>query len=468
MEEYKDVMLSEPPSRFAAAPAVQSMSLENYKGILLCDRPTATGKQAQGDAGPAPFLPAGKGDDRYTGLQPSIEQRGRYEVSRNMRQSTKISKPSALTRHKKWLNSFSGAVKQMQLDKAEQQLDAEEKDKKLRTKQAEQRLMKRQALEANASAGGDGEHTPKPEDYYPANEDQQVETGSQEPTGEVAQQYQPEPPARSLPPKKKSTLEGEASKKSSKKNKAKPKWAMTEDEAMEADITEHDSLIEFADKLNFEKFIDDYEVREALAIMRDRVKEIADEEGLDLADAEKEEKEDYGDDTSSVAPSIAPSNLSEGALEEWKAVRRAKKAAKLARKAAEAEASETGSQAGWNNSTNVGGDKFRSALTGESLVLAEKLLTQSPSLAQIHTRHTLAKLLQDVTLSTVNEKNNKRRQEGSHNVPVLPPVQAPVTTIVSAESQATGEQKEKRVLLDMKKKKDHVQNLPYMYRCPSL
>lgn len=64
--------------------------------------------------------------------------------------------------------------------------------------------------------------------------------------------------------------------KASKKSKTqkKPAWAISEKEQEEVKDKEIDNLIEFAYDLDYEKFMEDYEVRQALAIIQDRVKEI--------------------------------------------------------------------------------------------------------------------------------------------------------------------------------------------------
>lgn len=73
--------------------------------------------------------------------------------------------------------------------------------------------------------------------------------------------------------KKKPERAGTAkSKKSSKKQK--PAWATTEKQQEDAKEEEIDELIEFAYELDYEKYMEDYEVRQALSIIKDRVNEI--------------------------------------------------------------------------------------------------------------------------------------------------------------------------------------------------
>ena len=63
-------------------------------------------------------------------------------------------------------------------------------------------------------------------------------------------------------------------KKSKQSKKAKPAWALTMKEEEEQKEKEIDDLLEFAYELDYEKFMDDFEVRQALAIIKDRVSEI--------------------------------------------------------------------------------------------------------------------------------------------------------------------------------------------------
>jgi hypothetical protein len=62
----------------------------------------------------------------------------------------------------------------------------------------------------------------------------------------------------------------------SKKGKRaqKPAWAQTAEHVEENKEAEIDELLEFAYELDYEKYMEDYEVRQALAIIKDRVNEI--------------------------------------------------------------------------------------------------------------------------------------------------------------------------------------------------
>lgn len=59
-----------------------------------------------------------------------------------------------------------------------------------------------------------------------------------------------------------------------KKGAKRPAWATTKKMEEEEKEKEVDDLIEFAYDLDYEKFMEDYEVRQALAIVKDRIDEI--------------------------------------------------------------------------------------------------------------------------------------------------------------------------------------------------
>lgn len=63
----------------------------------------------------------------------------------------------------------------------------------------------------------------------------------------------------------------EKPKKKVKAAASKPAWAMTEKQQEEAKEAEIDELLEFAYELDYEKYMEDAEVRMALAVIKDRV-----------------------------------------------------------------------------------------------------------------------------------------------------------------------------------------------------
>jgi len=65
--------------------------------------------------------------------------------------------------------------------------------------------------------------------------------------------------------------------KKKKQGASKPAWAKTEGQVEEDKEAEIDDLLEFAYELDYEKYMEDYEVRQALAIIKDRVNELTQE-----------------------------------------------------------------------------------------------------------------------------------------------------------------------------------------------
>jgi hypothetical protein len=64
------------------------------------------------------------------------------------------------------------------------------------------------------------------------------------------------------------------SSKKPKKGAAKPAWAMTEKQEAAHEEAEIDDLLEFAYELDYEKYMEDLEVRQALAVIKERVKDM--------------------------------------------------------------------------------------------------------------------------------------------------------------------------------------------------
>ncbi len=93
--------------------------------------------------------------------------------------------------------------------------------------------------------------------------------------------------------------------------KSRPAWALTEKMDEEAKEAEVDELLEFAYELDYEKYMEDYEVRQALAVIKERVHSITRED--DWKEKMAREWNQAGAaaaDARSQAPSQAPSQAS--------------------------------------------------------------------------------------------------------------------------------------------------------------
>ena len=256
MEEFKEVMLSEPPvrgyvpsSQGAGAGAAQGRSFENYKGILLCDRPNdhklAVGVTEQ------PFLPPGRPDrdlfgmggrgEGCLGLQPSQEKVNRHTVARQARhQSGKATSTTALSKHRKWLKELSTVTKHVKLGQVEAELEKEAKTRKFQdTERKKRHALKGSTRDPAAVTSVMGATSNSCYTESPVSGGSRVEIRPSPPQHAAHVSAAGDMPASpdSLPPLSPEThpsMSGVSPKPvpaaACKKEKAKPKWAMTEEE----------------------------------------------------------------------------------------------------------------------------------------------------------------------------------------------------------------------------------------------
>eukprot|EP00667_Euglena_gracilis_P017358 EG_transcript_18285 len=266
MEGYKDVILSVPPAATRAGGYQPSGHIggtfENYKGILLCDRPSD--QHAAAGARP-PFLPPGAaGDD--LGLPPSADQLQRLQQVRKGVHPKKKGN-AVLTQHRRALKALNDQKLQERVEAVESALEEQQRWERFQQKQAQ--------LRQTMLTGG-----------TPAELEGTVgEAGRSKPSPRGTERLPPvaPPPVSHVrsPPAPGHEEAGKAKAKAAKAKKAaKPKWAMTEEEAIDAELEETDDLVRFAASLDFEKYLDDYEIREALSVMKERVEELKAEEEL--------------------------------------------------------------------------------------------------------------------------------------------------------------------------------------------
>eukprot|EP01006_Ploeotia_vitrea_P062996 TRINITY_DN84766_c0_g1_i1.p1 TRINITY_DN84766_c0_g1~~TRINITY_DN84766_c0_g1_i1.p1 ORF type:complete len:513 (-),score=77.31 TRINITY_DN84766_c0_g1_i1:43-1581(-) len=512
MEDFKDVMLSEPPVRSHGGGGSHSAanysggpsgigSFENYKGILLCERPTD--QKVKRGPSEQPFLPPGAVDDTTMGLQPSLEAQRRHNVAKRHLAVKKVQN-TAMNRHKKDLRALCEAKEKERLDAVEREMETEAKKARFKNQQSKLRghmLGVRPAAGYQGTKGG----TFVPGGYGRPEEEEESESGvlaapvieeapeavasalppiPPPPVAYTAQRPTPPPgpPPDAVPPTPSTVRSSASSKKSSgsggkkKKKKEKPLWAMTEEEAARAECRETDDLIKFAENLDFERFLDDYEVREALSIMRERVDELKEEEELErVARGEYEpptrKHNRHQDDSSSVAGTELSSAMDLGDWDGGAGKRKKKRRAGVDPHAQDLED-------GWDNYSTYStlSDKKKKLISDEATRLAEKILQSSSTIRNVHTKQSLGKMLEELTHKAYNEE---RKPSTGGVAPPLgagaplgpPPVQPPAVAI-HHPNQTVGDAGEsaapKRVLIQLQKSKDYVQNLPYMYRCPSI
>jgi|Transcript_72355 hypothetical protein len=484
MEDFKDVMLSEVPFHSRGGgyqPSNNVGAFENYKGILLCDRPSEN-KIVEG--GPQPFLPPGAVEDNCMGLQPSNEQLRRHaEARRALANKKKVN--TVQNHHRKALKALNDQKIREKMDAVEAAMEEETRRERFQAKQAKLRQAiingsmqdDAQKVIASIAPGADPDDTmgmvkgsknyePKTSDWTCSNcgtmnslsRQTCYACGASRPEAGGADEHLPPVPpppvsyVRTPPP-----ADGEPSSTRSNhkptprsnkpKKSAKPKWAMTEEEAMDAELKETDDLVKFAEGLDFEKYLDDYEIREALSIMRERVEELKDERGEDDAAG------DSGDDVSLSSHGQGPRPGRRAALRKFKGeLLDGDKNGQLERD--------------WDNMSTFSAlsDRKRRLISDEAMRLAEKILDANSGMKNVHSKQSLGRLLEDLTHKAYNEEKSKVRLKEPMDVGAPIP-QPPIATHQAVQNKPTDPP---RILTQLKKSQDYVQNLPYLYRCPSI
>jgi hypothetical protein len=228
---------------------IPKASIGNYKGVMLCNRPNEFGQvQKPERQGKPPFISRVDPKEKV-GLNPT-------KKIINVPQKKKDAN-SILVRHKRYL-------KMLQEKKLIEKLERENEDN-----QKVETLKKFK------------EHTAK--------QRQKITTLKTDKIEELPIQIakQKEDPMETAVEEEKKVVkkltkenlfknEEQYSKKaaSRKGNKKKPAWAKTEEMLKKEQEEEIDDLIEFAYDLDYEKYVEDLEVRQALALIKERVEEI--------------------------------------------------------------------------------------------------------------------------------------------------------------------------------------------------
>ncbi|KPA73303.1 hypothetical protein ABB37_10003 [Leptomonas pyrrhocoris] len=458
MESYKDVIVSQPPAMYAQSGYTTKFSVENYKGILLCERPSNLGSVSGGEGGGAngsavPFVPSNP-TGNPVGYAPSRESRevtAEHIARRVHNQKQQKQKTcQALSRHRRWLRSFAKQMKSMKESERQCEVEAARRAARFRESEQQKLAQQQQQQQADAAATSSQSGAAVPYDMHKAME------------GHVAATRKvPAPASR------------------------KPKWAMTEEEAMDDELAIDRDLLDFAEHLDYERFISDFEVAEALGVMRDRVEQIAKANDWSVEDIRRSNAEagDEDDVDSTVTPSEAQVLLQQP------------RGPTTGVAATGARAALPGSQAAhthnWDSSTGRG-RLLKKAISRDAVALAERLFAASPSLQKIHTKQSLARVLQrcalegyvDVTEAALVQAGGTRSAiKTSASSPPPPaagasakePVAVPEPVVVHvsadalpADATADGMPSQPRILRELQQSKERTQGLPYLYRCPAI
>eukprot|EP00736_Rhodelphis_marinus_P003526 Rmarinus@m.11159 len=384
--------------------------ISNYKGVMLCDRPSAP--NAAKSAGPKPFLSAVMPVEQL-GLNPP-----KMVHHAALIESVKT-KPSYLDRHKQWLSEFA-RFKQQKKREAEVQKDREEQKKKQfdeyskRLRDAIRNgtedvdfLLPRAAPCASGNGGGGKTVCPGPgevgqrllEDVLGSSDigisvaprspptRKSARDGSSPDRKETIQrpssaprERAPDRPVVEKPKPKKSRKDRELA--------AMPAWALTEEKVAERDelreAQEVDDLLDFVSDLNYEAYVEDFEVRQALEVVRQRVEELQDGPmSARVHDVDADGQDCGADDNRGSATASGARGL---------------------RVAVDGE--DLGGRENWDSSTKV--DR---PATGMSVREAERILANHKKLRGIHSLQSLNTIMENTMKGDPSQYSSSTKQQ---------------------------------------------------------
>ena len=321
----------------AAAPGGAAFPpISNYKGVMLCDRPSAD----IGPAKPAPFNSAVVPPVQL-GLNPP------KKVSVYSTENKKKDTDSVLYKHKQYLAHLQKDIKAQKEAEAGMAQESDEKRKQFVERSAQLRDAIRAGLLATGEVAADEPEAAAAEDGADA----------PSPPADVEPEAPPKESVVIPPLNLAAAKEGEG-----QELLGKPKWALTEEQAEEQDELQEevdlDELLDFVEDLDFEEYVDDLEVRQALEIMKSRIASI------DTYRSETERR-DAAANGEGEAVVVRPDDGAEGELVD--------------------------KEEGWDG---LAADEEEKLHSDEAMEAARKVLDSSRKLRQVHSTKSMATKLE--------------------------------------------------------------------------
>lgn len=410
-------------SSFNVAPPISGLG--NFKGVMLCNRPGEISNPRAGPGGnEVPFRSAvSAGHDEQLGLTPI----------RDFEPTVKKRGPSAaLRRHVRWLRELEG---QMQQERAQVELDEQED------------IIRKQKFKATFD-----QHREAVREMMAQRDAEMKAVETHCASARAAAKGIEVPVAGHTLPLGAADLASSstAEKLKAKKKVAKPLWAMTEQEKHNFEEEEADDLINFAENLDYEKYVGDLEFRQALEALKDRKGKLQKEQDAFkdqlLANFNASLNDDDGDDDASTAAGSA--KLEDGLdgqsifgdLRSEYSAASSKRSRRQDNKDGRIE---------WDNSTNAGDD--RPDIDPVVKQLAEVVLENAPQIRAIHSKESVQKIIararEKAAIEPQTDLVDFMRHEGACPVPVI------------TASSDTQNRLHKPVDPSM---------LPYLYRSPAI
>ena len=274
--------------------------VQNYKGVMLCNRPADDAPPTVNPAVEAPrFRPGGLASEPI-GLNPAKENLVSNMLAveaeaarRRAEDPERLAPDTVMTKHKRWLAEMARKKAALNAELAESAARAAANRKVFEaySKTLRQAVRERTVELAEAgvphlrpkmvvAADGTRVRDPDPALSPPANP-------AAAPVAAAAA-------APAVPSSRPPSSSGGGASKKKKKAPPKPKWAMTETEADDVEEEEAAALVDFASGLDYDKYMDDLEVKQALTVIRERIdKQKAAEAAMNTAaEAEAEAEEE--------------------------------------------------------------------------------------------------------------------------------------------------------------------------------
>ncbi len=208
----------------------------------------------------------------------------------------------------------------------------------------------------------------------------------------------------------------------SKKGKgAKPAWALTEKATEDAKEAEIDELLEFAYELDYEKYMEDYEVRQALAVIKERVADITKDDDWKQRMADEWNAAEETAPAEELKSTVSSKCASQLPLTRFGAEPAAQSQASGASKASfssrvkEAKAKEAESKPEWNASTTS--EARRGKLSAEDRMAAQiagEVLRDNAKLRAVHSKDSIRAILEKEA-----RKQMKMANGGEYKPPVI-------------------------------------------------
>jgi len=408
---------------FDVAPPMPDLG--NYKGVMLCNRPSEAPK-------------AGGGDDVgafRSMVAPTFGDQVGLTPARHFEPTVKKRGPSAaLRRHVRWLRELQEQMREERDQGSQEEQDEEER---------------RQRFKAITD-----KHREAVRDMMNERDDQQREDAQIERAAKLAMRgaetAAAAPPGSTAPAyaiAHESHAPAAPATKGGSSKAAKPLWAMTEKERENFEEEEGDDLINFAEGLDYDKFVGDMEFRSALHALKDRTGKLKKEQDAFKDDLLANFNTGEDDDEYEESTVAGSSKLEDGL--DGQSLLGSEYSVSSSRKARERRERHEQRDGDWDNSTNAGDDKF-AKVESDVQEIAEIVMEHAPHMNKIHSKQSVTRLIEKArgkAGSMPDDLVDLMRQEGGCVVPVI-------TTSSDTQNR-------------LHKPVDPSQ-LPYLYRSPAV